>query len=78
VTFKWTTLAGAIRYNVYAASPTTPARLLGSTTTTQLSAPLAGRMHWWVEAVFPNGCPPLRSDAWRIEAPASAKRRAVR
>ncbi len=78
-TLTWLPLTGAVRYNVYAASPSHPTpRLLGTTTATELPATLSGRTYWWVAAVFADSCPPLRSDAWRVDAPAMTKRRAVR
>lgn len=78
-TLRWSSLTGAVRYNVYAASPSSPQpQLIGSTTSTQLNATFNGRTYWWVEAVFADFCPPLRSDSARVNAPATAKRRAVR
>jgi hypothetical protein len=81
-TLRWSSLTGAVRYNVYAASPSSPRpRLVGSTTSTQLSATFNGRTYWWVEAVFADSCPPLRSDSSRVDAPVTpskGKRRAVR
>ena len=75
----WSHLAGAVRYNVYAASPSHPAaRLVGTTTGTELTATFTGRTYWWVEATFADSCPPVRSDASRIAAPPLAKRRSVR
>ena len=83
VKLTWEPLAGAILYNVYAASPSSPKpRLLGTTTATSLTAGLTGgRTYWWVEATFANSCPPLRSGSWRLnaaETAAKAKRRAAR
>jgi hypothetical protein len=79
---RWSSVAGAVRYDVYAASPESPRpRLLGSTTSTQMSASFSGRTYWWVEAVFADSCPPLRSDSSRVNAPVApskSKRRAVR
>lgn len=75
----WSKLDGAVSYRVWAASPTSPTpRLLGTTTATELHATFSGRTYWWVEATFAGSCPPVRSDASRIDAPSIGKRRAVR
>jgi hypothetical protein len=74
---SWRPVHDAVSYNVFAASPTTAPRLLGSTTFTDLEVVLSGRSYWWVEAVFANSCPPLRSDSRRVNAPLRTKRRAV-
>ena len=78
--FTWRTVRDAVSYKVWAASPSNPQpRLLGTTMGTELTANVSGgRIYWWVEATFANSCPPLRSDSWRVMAPAAAKRRAVR
>jgi hypothetical protein len=67
------------RYRVFAASPAQPQpRLLGETTGTSLRASLSGRTYWWVEAVFTDGCPSLRSAASRRVIASGPRRRAVR
>ena len=81
--FTWRTVPDAVSYNVYTASLNNPRpRLLGTTTGTELTASVAGgRSYWWVEALFANSCPSLRSESFRFTAPSTAqstKRRAVR
>lgn len=82
VKLDWSSVPGAVSYNVYAASPSNPARrFLGTTTSTELTTSLTGgRTYWWVEASFANGCPAMRSESMRLNAvaaPAASKRRAV-
>ena len=78
-TLRWSKPADAVSYRVWAATPASPwPRLVGTTTETTMTTTLAGRTYWWVEATFANSCPPLRSDASRVDAPPPAKRRAVR
>jgi hypothetical protein len=78
-TLRWSRMSDAVGYRVWAATPGSPTpRLIGTTTSTELTTTFAGRTYWWVEATFANSCPPLRSDASRVNAPAPAKRRAVR
>jgi hypothetical protein len=77
VTLAWNAKTGATKYNVWASSNGERPRLLASTTATQVTAYLPGRIYWWVEAEF-DGCPPRRSEAWRFHADAPRRRRAVR
>ncbi|MGZ7040810.1 MAG: CARDB domain-containing protein [Thermoanaerobaculia bacterium] len=77
VTLSWTAKTGATNYNVWASANGERPRLLASTTATQWTAYLPGRVYWWVEAEF-GDCPPRRSEAWRFHANAARRRRAVR
>ncbi|HXI14272.1 MAG TPA: choice-of-anchor Q domain-containing protein [Thermoanaerobaculia bacterium] len=66
VTFRWTAVAGAIRYNVYrivTVSAEPGPALIGSTTGTSLTVDIPeGTIEWYVEAIPVNAnCPPIAS-----------------
>lgn len=76
VTLTWSSVAGATAYNVFASVQGEPPQLIGSTTKTSLTAHLAGRVYWWIEATF-DRCPPARSESYRFTTPIKPWRRAA-
>jgi Domain of unknown function DUF11/PKD-like domain len=63
IDFRWSTPAGATRYELYVIRGNNPAALAGSSTTNGIDgvALAPGRVRWFVRAFFAQGCPPLDS-----------------
>jgi hypothetical protein len=77
-TFKWRALAGASAYRLYGSSNLGAPELLATTTGTEVTAPVSGRTHWWVEADVAL-CGTRRSNTGLVSAPAAPpRRRAIR
>lgn len=61
VPFAWTKSPGATSYRLFAAASGDEPALVATTTDTRISVPMpAGRVRWFVEAMF-DSCPPLFS-----------------
>src|SRR6185436_2176206 len=75
LTLRWAP-SDAIAYRVWAATPGSQPRLVGTTTGMEITARLAGGLtFWWVEAEFGSGCPPLRSESRRVHVQSTMSRR---
>jgi len=76
VTFRWTGVAGAIRYDLYASINSSTMAVIdsvdsdgsGGEFTSTLSVNPGSTVTWFVEAHFPNNCPPTRSAVGGFEA----------
>ncbi|HEX8171608.1 MAG TPA: hypothetical protein VF824_13815 [Thermoanaerobaculia bacterium] len=77
VQLTWSPLPDATSYTIWTATPGLHPRRAGTTTSTSITVPMAGRTYWWVEASFAN-CPSQRSESSRLEVRAQPKTRAVR
>jgi len=74
VTFRWSPVSAASRYQLYAAEGSSVLTLRASTTDTEIVRDFdAGEVQWYVSAVMPD-CPPVSTDPQTFRVAAAAPR----
>jgi hypothetical protein len=74
VTFQWKPQAGATQYRVYTSTNLGKPLLVATTTGTEATVRVAGRVYWWVEADL-GLCGTRRSWMGLVRAPEGVPRR---
>ncbi|MCM2314224.1 MAG: hypothetical protein NDJ92_03610 [Thermoanaerobaculia bacterium] len=67
VRFEWTSVSGATSYELFLAEKGSSTFVSsGKTTGTTLERSVSGAVQWYVDAIFPIGCAPTRSEVGRF------------